>query len=322
MKQFVYIVMPALVVHPLSMYIRSRWALAWRLALINVYLNRWDPDGKQIEGASQRVQEDTARLARSCDTGLSTVVSSIATLLVFLPLLYDLGGKAVAPSYMQFLGKAWLLQVAVFTATAHLGGAWMIGQPLVFLEVNNQKKEAEFRRRLVLSEAVPAGEDVESPKKDEPMGAVVEALRQNYLRLFTNFFLLNSFLTTFDQTMIVVPYLLCAPLLFAPADSRIQLGVLVQVTNAFGKVFGALSVVAESVAEINDFRSTLYRLREFERKLSTPLQHRHNRRSPRLMPATEPRSDFEEAEVVEMVDPPVSPSLVEGDMRRPIRLKR
>lgn len=286
---FCWIVAPVVVVHPLSRYVRSRWALAWRLALVRFYTSRWDPGARNIEGASQRVQEDTSRLARSVDTGLSTILSSVATLVVFAPLLLSLGGKAAPPTSLRILGHGWLLAVASLTACIHLGGAWLIGRPLVILEVANQACEAQFRRQLVLSEALSTNATMpEEPDKDVLSNDVLRALRLNYARLYLNFLGLNTYLSTFDQVMVLVPYLFCAPLLFADSERRIELGVLVQISNAFGKVFGALSVVAEDVAEIQDFRSTLHRLREFESKLNYLDKKQW---SPSLMPVYEMRSD-------------------------------
>ena len=68
-----------------------------------------------------------------------------------------------------------------------------------------------------------------------------------------------------DQVMVLAPYVLVAPLLFA-ADpkERITLGTLVQASNSFDKVFMSLSVVTENWGGINEWRSTYVRLRQFE----------------------------------------------------------
>ena len=68
--------------------------------------------------------------------------------------------------------------------------------------------------------------------------------------------------------MIVVPYLIAAPLLFAETPgARITLGTLVQTSNSFGRVFSSLSVISENMGMINEWRSTLVRLRQFEARL-------------------------------------------------------
>lgn len=222
------------------------------------------------------------------------------TLVIFSPLLLDLGAKTRPPDVAGPFADWWLLALAVGTAALHMGGAFWIGRPLVVLEVNNQRVEAAFRRRLVLDESMPAGAECED--LEAPMWSLTEELRRNYMSLYRSFFLMNSYLGAFDQVMIILPYLAVAPLLFAPADERVKLGVLVQVSNAFGRVFGALTVVAESWADVQDFRSTLHRLREFERAFARkPLP------TSSLIPATmELRSDVVHAEVAhqeEYTDP-------------------
>jgi hypothetical protein len=95
---------------------------------------------------------------------------------------------------------------------------------------------------------------------------VIRELWRNYHSLFANFALFNTWISAYDQVMVIVPYVLAAPLMFASDPARrITLGTLMQVSNAFGKVFGAMAVVSENWAAVNDFRSTVVRLREFER---------------------------------------------------------
>jgi len=90
----------------------------------------------------------------------------------------------------------------------------------------------------------------------------------NYRALYRNFFYLNLWLSAFDQAMIIAPYILVAPLLFAedPAQ-RITLGTLVQASNSFGRVFDSLSIVSENWGGINEWRSTFVRLQQFEQQL-------------------------------------------------------
>jgi len=217
----------------------------------------------------------------------------VLTLVIFSPLLLELGAKTRPPDVAAPLADWWLLVLAVGTAAFHMGGAFWIGRPLVMLEVNNQCVEAAFRRRLVLDESMPAGAERED--LDSPMWSLTEELRRNYMALYRNFLLMNGYLGAFDQVMIIIPYLAVAPLLFASAEERVKLGVLVQVSNAFSRVFGALTVVAESWADVQDFRSTLHRLREFERAFAhKPLP------TSSLIPTTmELRSDVVHAEVAQ-----------------------
>lgn len=261
---FVGIVAPMALAHPVSQWVRNVWTLEWRLCLVNNYLSRWNNEGTPVEGASQRIQEDTARFAQKFDGAIGTLLNATMTLIVFIPVLSGLGSVASPPGCLAALGNNWLVYIAVVTASLHLGGAWLIGRPLVSLEITNQRVEAAFRLDLVLQETE------KRDHSDSASARLVRDLRANYNSLYRNFFGLNFFLSTFDQVLVLLPYVLVAPLLFADENNRVRLGVLVQVSNSFDRVFGALTVVAENYAALQDFRSTVHRLLEFERSLTAP----------------------------------------------------
>ena len=167
----------------------------------------------------------------------------------------------------------WLWLLAFGAALVGLGGAVVFGRHLVSLEVQNQLVEALLRKDLVLLEATPAvlvGQAAH-PHAFAPwrfFDTTLARLHRNYHALFNHFSMLNTWLSLHDQVMTLMPYVVAAPLLFAAdPDQRITLGTLVQLSNSFDKVFASLSVVAENWGAINEFRSVLVRLREFEARL-------------------------------------------------------
>jgi len=217
----------------------------------------------------------------------------LLTLLIFVPVLLEVGG-ATQPEGVDW--PAWLLSVAIFAAVGGLGISMVVGRKLVWLEVANQRVEAFFRTNLVLLEqspasvvgaadddacvAAPAEESTfdETPRRTAPTPrpvaptlAFAETLNDlwaNYKRLFRNFAAFNTWIAFYSQVMVILPFVLIAPLMFAgEPEDRITLGTLMKASNAFDKVFGALAVVTESWADINTFRSTIRRLQEFERAL-------------------------------------------------------
>jgi ABC-type long-subunit fatty acid transport system fused permease/ATPase subunit len=93
-------------------------------------------------------------------------------------------------------------------------------------------------------------------------------MTRNYRKLYRSFAALSTWLSAYEQIAVILPYALVAPRLFAadPAQ-RFTLGKLVKVSNAFGRVFDSLNVVSDRWLEINEWRSCLRRLREFEREV-------------------------------------------------------
>jgi peptide/bleomycin uptake transporter len=285
--EFVLIVLPMLLFHPLGSFVRSHWVFQWRLSIMQSYYHAWDPERRQIEGASQRLHEDTQRFAKGCDTCMITILNSLTTLIVFVPILGDLGTKVSPPDILKFASDSWLVLVAVWSSFFSIAVSAVIGRRLLALEVANQRIEADLRRNLVLLEAAPKAVcvkpvDEDKPADDEELssdpGAPVVLQKQsfdllwfqlhaNYANLFKNFLGLNFWLTSFDQFLIILPYLLVAPLLFAPPEKRVALGTLVQLSDSFGKVFDSLSVIADSWVNINEFLSAVVRLRQFEAAL-------------------------------------------------------
>ena len=288
------IVLPLVFASPASKWIRSAWAFAWRASLMRSYLDRWDINADPIEGSAQRLHEDTQRFCVALQGCLGLLLDATFTLAVFVPILLDLSREIPPPVDLTFIRDCWLLVAAYVAASVGVTGAMLAGSRLVGLEVNNQKVEAELRRDLVILETSPEalfGESASSrdgsPRSNgssrrslrgdacaRPLlffSQTLKDLSYNYHALFRNFFVLNVWLTAFDQIMVLFPYLVAAPLLFADSpEKRITLGTLVKLSNSFDKVFGSLNVVADNWAAVNEWRSVLRRLREFEKKLYAP----------------------------------------------------
>jgi ABC-type long-subunit fatty acid transport system fused permease/ATPase subunit len=275
--EFFLVVLPLVIVTPVARYLRSVWTFSWRLQLIRSYLKVWDPQVPPIEGASQRVHEDTGKFARALDTCIATVLDAVCTLAVFSGKLVDLSSQIKPPLSLGPLDDCWLMLAAILAAFVGLGVSMVVGRHLVHLEVNNQRVEAGLRRELVLLEVDPSSIMISSARQPgavsggSPLiffGMTLSRLSKNYHALFRQFTLLNLWLSGFDQVMVLFPFVCAAPLVFASVPSdRITLGVLVQLANCFDRVFSSLSIVSESWGAINEFRATVVRLREFEVKI-------------------------------------------------------
>jgi ABC-type long-subunit fatty acid transport system fused permease/ATPase subunit len=289
--EFCKIAAVAVAVMPFSKLLRSLWCLEWRIALSKFYLASWGPNHAAIEGASQRTQEDAFRFAKGIEMCLTIGLDVIISLVVFVPVLVELGGKVECPSGLDgffIFGDAWLAALALTAAISGFVLTFILGSRLVGLEVSNQKCEADFRTQLVKLEVSPStvcdahhtvDESAEIPSTvllppAKKFTGLIQALLTNYRLLFLNFLGLNTWLALFDQTFVIVPYLLTAPRLFDPDPTkRILLGTLMQVSNSFDRVFTALNTISENWAAVNEFRSVLVRLRQFEANLYNGVPH-------------------------------------------------
>lgn len=293
LQEFAIIVAPLVLLSPIAKWVRSHWALSWRVALMTSYLRHWDVDAPPLEGASQRLHEDSQRFASALQGCLISALDALFSLVLFLPILLELSTRCAPPVALGSLRGGWLVVAAVGAALLGLGGAALVGMRLVTLEVNNQRVEAALRKDLVLLETSPVSllgrRECGAPSEDAPVvahfRAPVARLRANYSALFRHFSGLNLWLATFDQTMAIFPYVVTAHLLFDDDPARrITLGVLVQVSNSFEKVFQSMSVISENWGAINEFRSVLRRLREFESQLHAATAAASARGRTRLLP--------------------------------------
>jgi peptide/bleomycin uptake transporter len=208
-----------------------------------------------VEGASQRVQEDCMRFAKQVESLGLGLVRAVLTLISFIPILWVLS-KGIGIVWLQFPGS--LVWVAILTAVGGTVISWFVGVKLPGLEYNNQKVEAAFRKELVFIED-------DRPRFQLPtLLELFSGVRFNNFRLFNHYAYFNLWSNLYGQTMIIFPFLLMGPSLFTGA---ITLGVIQQVSNAFGKVNDSFSYLIDRWTDITELRSIHKRLSEFEAQI-------------------------------------------------------
>ena len=256
MQQFAWIAFPYMLLRSFESYLASHYAFRWRQAMTETYLPRWQHTPQTVEGASQRIQEDCMRFAKQTENLGLGLVRAVLTLVSFIPILWGLS-KGIAIGWLQFEGS--LFWVALVTALGGTVLSWFVGIRLPGLEYNNQRTEAALRKELVYAE-----DDRARMTLAEVMQLFM-GVRLNNFRLFNHYAYFHLWSNLYGQTMIIFPYLIMGPSLFT---GLITLGVIQQVSNAFGKVNEAFSYLIERWTDITELRSIHKRLSEFERSLA------------------------------------------------------
>ena len=254
---FAVLAFPYVILAVLTGWFTRIYGLKWREAMTFSYIPRWQSVEEEIEGASQRIQDDCYKFAKIVESLGLQIIRAIMTLIAFIPILWGLSDKVDIPILRDIEGS-----LVWFSLIVSLGGliiSWFVGIKLPGLEYNNQRVEAAFRKDLVL------GED---NKKDYAQTNVLKDLftgiKYNYNRLFLHYGYFDGWMTTYDQFMIIAPYLIMGPGLFT---GLITLGVLVQVSNAFARVHGGFALFLHNWTTITELRSIYKRLSEFEYNL-------------------------------------------------------
>src|SRR6201998_2512720 len=95
LSTFAGIALIAVVVGVMTRFFVSHYIFRWRTAMNDFYVANW-PRLRTIEGASQRVQEDTMRFATTMEGLGGNLISAVLTLLAFLPVLVRLSSNVTA----------------------------------------------------------------------------------------------------------------------------------------------------------------------------------------------------------------------------------
>jgi peptide/bleomycin uptake transporter len=240
----------------LTAFLTSHYVFRWRSAMNDFYVAHWSRL-RHIEGASQRVQDDTQRFATTVEGLGASLVSALMTLLAFLPILWGLSSYVKELPLVGHIPQA-LVFVAILWAAVGTAALALAGIRLPGLEFRNQRVEAAYRKELVL------GED--DPARAEPptLHALFRDVRSNYFRLYLNFLYFNVVRYGYLQAGVLVPYIALGPTIVA---GGLTLGVLTQTTRAFGRVEDSFQYLVKSWTTIVSLISIYKRLRAFEATL-------------------------------------------------------
>ncbi|TCD13412.1 peptide antibiotic transporter SbmA [Oricola cellulosilytica] len=253
---FAAIAFMAIFVFVATRFLVSHWIFRWRTAMNDYYMARW---GKlrHIEGASQRVQEDTMRFAGIMEGLGVSMIDAVMTLIAFLPLLWSLS------SYVTELPVVGAIPAPLFTAAIFwsLFGTVLlaaVGIKLPGLEFRNQRVEAAYRKELVY------GEDNEARAQPMQVRELFSHVRQNYFRLYFHYMYFNVFRSLYLQADNIFVYILLVPTIVAGAAVGFTFGVMQQVLTAFNQVSNSFQYLVNSWTTIVELLSIYKRLKAFE----------------------------------------------------------
>lgn len=234
-------------------FIVSHYIFRWRTAMNDYYAANWGRL-RHIEGASQRVQEDTMRFASVMEGLGVSLIDSLMTLIAFLPILWTLSANVKELPLIGVVPQA-LVFVAVFWAVFGTALLAIAGIRLPGLEFLNQRVEAAYRKELVF------GEDHPDRAQPPTLAALFLDVRASYFRLYFNFLYFNIARYGYLQAGVLVPYVALAPSIVA---GGLTLGAMQQIIRAFGRVESSFQYLVKSWPTIVELISIYKRLRAFE----------------------------------------------------------
>lgn len=247
------ILIPTILARVLFTYFVRHYVFRWRTAMNEYYMSNW-AKLRTVEGASQRVQEDTMRFAGIMESLGAAFVSSIMTLLAFLPLLWTLSKQVTE---LPLIGPVNGSLVFIALISSIFGTVLLaaVGYKLPGLEFKNQKVEAAYRKELVYGE--DNSDRADPPSVKELYGDV----RKNYFKLYFNYLYFDVFRYAYLQGANFVPLIALGPTFVAGA---ITFGVYQQISQAFGQVENSFQYLVNSWTTIVELMSIHKRLKAFE----------------------------------------------------------
>ncbi len=237
-------------------FFTAHYLFRWREAMVEWYHSVYDKASK-IEGAAQRVQEDTIKFSRIMESLGTSLIESMMVLFQFIPIL--LGLSVGIPIY--FFGD-WQYGLITGALLWTLGGTiflialgWILR--LVGVEYDLQKKEAAYRKLLVIAE----DDGSVRPKRIEELFDDVKSIHfLSYIR----YLYFNVGRMAYLQANVLSAYVFLAPAIVAGV---VTLGVMQQIIRAFGRVEGSMQYLLKAWPTIIELASVYKRLREFEERI-------------------------------------------------------
>jgi vitamin B12/bleomycin/antimicrobial peptide transport system ATP-binding/permease protein len=261
----------------LDIYLTQRFIIAWRMWLTSHLTDDW-LDGRAyyrdlfidntIDNPDQRIQQDvdiftagvgaTPNIPSNATTTtlLFGAVNAVASVISFAAILWHLSGNLNVLGFELPRAMFWVVLVYVLVAT--IVAVWL-GRPLIRLSFNNEKLNAAFRYALVrLRDAAEAvgfyrGERVERAQLWRRFTPIIE----NYRRFVRRTIIFNGWNWSVSQAIVVVPWVIQAPRLFA---GQIDFGDVGQTATAFNSISDSLSFFRNNYDAFAALRAAVIRL--------------------------------------------------------------
>ena len=212
---------------------------------------------RTIEGAAQRVQEDTIKFSRIMEGLGTSLIEAVMIIIEFMPILFGL--SIGIPIF--FFGD-WEYGLIVGALIWSVGGTlFLIALGLILrlvgVEYDLQKKEAAYRKILVIAE----DDGNIRPKTIEEL---FDDVRSIHFLSYLRYLYFNVGRIAYLQANVLSAYIFLAPAIVAGV---VTLGVMQQIIRAFGRVEGSMQYILKAWPTIIELASVYKRLREFEKRI-------------------------------------------------------
>lgn len=282
-------------------WIRSRLALAWRQWMTNNLLEKYFQNRNYyrvnyhdgIDNPDERIHQDVDAVVNQTLSLALVAIDSVVTLASFGTVLWAISHDLT-----------WIVITYSFVGT---GLILLFGRRLVRLNFNQLKLEADFRYSLV-----HVRNNVEPIALYRGEKRELDSVQRRFTDAVWNFNALigwtrnvGFFQTAFDYFVVIIPYLVIAPLFFA---GQAKIGSFQQASMAFSQILAALAIIVTEFRSITQYAANVNRLGAFYEAMDEPEESSKPGRT-RIDTVIAPRLAMED---LTLMTPKYERTLVEG----------
>lgn len=264
-----------------QLYLTQMLQIKWRRWLTERYLSRWlnartyyrmQLTDRATDNPDQRIAEDLSGFVGTTLSLSLGLLNASVTLGSFLFILWGLSGSfTLLIGGQEYVIPGYLVWVALVYAVIGTWCAHLIGRPLVGLNFQRQRVEADFRFSLVRFRENAEGVALYNGEMDERNHFMsrFQAVFGNWWEIMRRQKKLTWFQSFYGQLAVIFPYIVVAPRFFTGA---ITLGGLMQTASAFGQVQGSLSWFIDAYTRLADWKATVDRLIGFDASMQQTMR--------------------------------------------------
>jgi len=270
---FMFLAAVSIIVSVYRYYIQQYLALRWRRWLTEQFLDRWlakrsyyylENFDEHTDNPDQRIQEDVGSLVLSTLNLAIGLVSAITTIFAFIFVLWELSGylNVSLGKYGTLHIPGYLVWVGIIYSMIGTSLTFKIGRPLVSLNFEQQRREANFRfaaidlRSHAEHVALYRGEENQKTILQKIFSGVLE----NWYAIILRQKLLLWFTAGYNQVSVILPLIVALPNYF---NKVFKLGGLMQALSAFSRIQDAFSFIVNSYTSIAEWQAVTRRLLTF-----------------------------------------------------------
>lgn len=266
----------SIVIFIVKFYLLQILEIRWRRWMIQYFIENWTHNhryyslqlkGQGTDNPDQRIAEDTHQFINGSLSLTLGFFQQVCTLAAFLGVLWTLSGMLTfSLGGITFSIPGYMCWAALLYAAGGSFISYYLGRPLIQLNYEHEKREANFRYSLVRFRENMEGIALYKGEAQEKgiFGICISQIAKNFHDIIKRSLVINTWNSFYGQVNIVFPILFAAPRLFA---KEISFGGLMQILGAFNHVSNALAFIVDNYPSIANWCATTNRLLEFKQNL-------------------------------------------------------